>query len=245
MAQDTNRGKVAVASLAAKRVEARRRGEKPLCGSPLVGSKDPNNPNHGKTCKRPAGAGTDHPGYGGCSMHTGRMRSAKISAAREKAVEQVEEFKRDALFYGAGDRAEVSFEEALLEELQRSVAVVRWIESKLATWGELDAYKALNTTDLPALLGEYRTSRSVTIADTEYAAWLRQYQLERRHLADVAKTGIASGIAKELVILKQRDADRMYRILVVALTRMGIQDGDDRVAVALPAAIAEVTGKAS
>jgi hypothetical protein len=132
-ANDTRRGLRVVTELSQSRLDARKRGEKPVCGSPLAGSKDPNSEKHGRTCKRPAGAGTDHPGYGNCSMHAGLMPAAKKTAARERAAETVEKAKDAMRFYGV--HTEVSFEEALLEELQRSVGIVRWIESKLATWG--------------------------------------------------------------------------------------------------------------
>ncbi|HEU5046141.1 MAG TPA: hypothetical protein VFT75_18620 [Nocardioidaceae bacterium] len=229
-----------------KRVDAVLAGQNPLCGSPLVGSKTAGHKNFGKTCRQPAGAGTDHPGSGTCSRHTGRMAGPKIGAARERVAVEVVRYKK---FYG--ERAQVDFGEALLEELQRSVGVVRWIEDKLGQWGEtLDDSGQLvppkwnsNDLEMPPLLAEHHSFRSVTIADTEYAAWLRMYQIERRHLHQVAKDGIASGIAEKMIRIYQQQADTMYQILNTALVRLGVQD-TDRIVTVLPAVIREVTGAA-
>jgi hypothetical protein len=38
------------------------------------------------TCKRPAGWGTDHPGFGQCKLHFGRTASAKAAAVKQQAA---------------------------------------------------------------------------------------------------------------------------------------------------------------
>lgn len=243
-ANDVRRGERAISDLAEARLNQRRAGDKPVCGSPLAGSKQKGHANYGKgrTCQRPAGSGTDHPGYGTCSWHAGNMKAAKVAAARERATETVRKVREDLSFYGV--RVEVGFEEALLEELQRSVGIVRWIEAKLATWGQTDDgdWKWDNSeTQLPPLMEAHFGRMSVTIADTEYAAWLRMYQLERRHLHAVAADGIKAGIAKSMIVVYQQQADLMNAILRESLRRFGIEDGDDRIAVVLPAVIREIT----
>jgi hypothetical protein len=244
-ANDTRRGIRAVTELQAKRLEQRKAGEKPKCGSPLVGSKIEGHKNYGKTagCQRPAGSGTDHPGYGNCSWHAGNMPSSKVGAARERAHETVEKMRTDMAFYGV--RIEISFEEALMEELQRSVGIVRWIETKLGQWGEWDRdgndIWDASETGMPPLQREVHGFRNTIVADTEYAAWLRQYQLERRHLHAVAADGIKAGIAKQIVVLHQQQADAMNQIIRETLNRLGVDPGDDRLPSILPAVIREVT----
>ncbi len=243
-ANHTRRGTQKVTDLSQRRLDAVRAGEKPLCGSPLRGSKNPDNPTYGKTCKQVAGTGTDHYGSGTCSRHGGNMKPAKVTAARERVATTVQQYKDDLTFYGA--RASISFEEALLEELQRSVGIVRWMEEKIGQWGapkkDGDDWKWVSDdTGLPPLQEMYAGFRAITIADSEYQAWLRQYSWERRHLAQVAKDGIQAGIAKNMVVVYQQQADLMNRVLRESLRRLGVQDGDDRIHEILPAVIREIT----
>lgn len=221
--------------LAKERVARRLAGEKPTCNSPLAGEGGKPNP---KRCRQPAGAGTDHLGTGACSRHAGRMGPAKVVAAREEVAYQVETYKR---FYGT--RPDIGFEEALLEELQRSVGVVRWIEDKLSRWGLDDSDKwDSSETGMPKLMrilpGEY----SFTVTDTEHAAWLRQYRGERVHLYKVAHAGVQSGVAKEIVKVYQRQADMLYLIIKRVLGVYGIAD-DDKLQNVLPTVIREITAK--
>lgn len=46
-------------------------------GTPRCGGKRKQG---GGTCRRPAGAGTDHPGYGACSLHTGSTPTGRKHA---------------------------------------------------------------------------------------------------------------------------------------------------------------------
>lgn len=221
--------------LAQERVTRRLAGEKPTCNSPLAG--ESGKPD-AKRCKNPAGAGTDHLGTGACRLHAGSMGPAKVVAAREEVVYQVETYRR---FYG--DKIQIGFEEALLEELQRSVGVVRWIEGKLSKWGLKDDDKwDSNATGMPNLVrilpGEY----SFTVTDTEHAAWLREYRNERMHLFRVAHAGVQSGVAKEIVKVYQRQADLLYLIVKRTLGTYGIAD-DDTLHHRLPEIIREVTAK--
>lgn len=241
-ANDTRRGERAVTDLSQRRLDQRKAGDKPVCGSPLAGSNIEGHENYqkGKTCHRPAGSGTDHPGYGGCSWHAGNMPSAKKTAARERAKETVDAVRDDMRFYGV--KVEIGFEEALVEELQRSVGIVRWIEAKLARWGELDQDSKWDATQtgLPPLLAEHYSFRSVVISDTEFAAWLRQYHLERRHLHAVAADGIKAGIAKSMVLVYQQQADVMNAVIRKTLAALGVGE-DDRLPQILPTVIREVT----
>lgn len=55
-----------------------RQKKRKLCGAKTRG---------GTPCKRGAGAGTSHPGFGKCSTHCGETKSGKAAAAKEEAVE--------------------------------------------------------------------------------------------------------------------------------------------------------------
>lgn len=244
-ANDTRRGNQRVTNLSERRLAQRQAGDKPKCGSPLASSRKEGHPNFGRTCRLPAGAGTDHPGYGTCSRHAGSMPAGKVVAARERVAEVMDKKRREYAFYGIPIK--VGYEEAHLEELWRSVAIVRWIESKLATWGDTgDGGKGQwdsEDTGLPPLLQEHWGRVAVTISDTEYAAWLRQYLLERKHLAAVAADGIKSGIAKQVVQIYQQQADMMNRIIRRALGELGLDPDDDRLPQILPRVTREVAAE--
>ena len=42
----------------------------------------------GNPCRRPAGWGTDHAGFGNCKLHFGSTPNQKVAAARERAAWQ-------------------------------------------------------------------------------------------------------------------------------------------------------------
>lgn len=42
----------------------------------------------GNPCRRPAGWGTDHPGFGRCKLHAGNTQTGKVAAERERQAWQ-------------------------------------------------------------------------------------------------------------------------------------------------------------
>lgn len=89
-------------------------------------------------CKASKGAKTDHPGYGNCSNHGGNTPAGIKSAMREMGADLAMTYKRDFLRFG-GDRRDPSIasltpEQALLEEVRRSAALVRFLEERIAKW---------------------------------------------------------------------------------------------------------------
>jgi hypothetical protein len=97
--------------------------------APLCGARRPGKPH----CPLPAGARTDHLGYGRCARHGGATRGGRHHAALLLARELVARRKAEGTFYG--QRVSIEPEAALLEEVARSTAAVRWIESQLQEWG--------------------------------------------------------------------------------------------------------------
>jgi hypothetical protein len=57
----------------------------------------------GTPCRRPAGAGTDHPGHGACSRHGGSTPTHRAKAAREQVAQHVEVTARRLQIVDAGD----------------------------------------------------------------------------------------------------------------------------------------------
>lgn len=107
----------------------RKLSEDQRCGA-LTGS--------GTPCRNMKGSSTDHPGYGNCSKHGGNTEAGVKSAMREMGRDLINTYKREHLRFG-GDRndpsiASITPEQALLEEVRRSVALVRFLEERIAQW---------------------------------------------------------------------------------------------------------------
>lgn len=80
-----------------------------------------------KTCHRAAGWGTDHSGWGNCKFHYGNTQSHQRSAARQEAR---------ILMRTYGVPVEIDPEDALREEIHRTVGHVRWLAEKVASLGD-------------------------------------------------------------------------------------------------------------
>lgn len=92
----------------------------------------------GKPCGMRRGQGTDHPGYGPCSKHGGLTPDVNKAAMREMGRDIMARYKAEATRFG-GDRndpeiANMTPERALLEEVRRSAAMVRFLEERISKW---------------------------------------------------------------------------------------------------------------
>lgn len=92
----------------------------------------------GTPCQQRKGSRTEHPGYGNCVKHGGNTEAGIKSAMREMGRDLADTYKRDFLRFG-GDRrdpsiATLSPEQALLEEVRRSAAMVRFLEERIGRW---------------------------------------------------------------------------------------------------------------
>lgn len=90
-----------------------------------------------KFCQVQKGSRTDHPGYGTCAKHGGNTEAGVKSAMREMGADLARKFKAEQRF--GGDRRDPSLatltpEQALLEEVRRSAAFVRFLEERIARW---------------------------------------------------------------------------------------------------------------
>ena len=89
-------------------------------------------------CKNAKGSGTDHPGYGYCSVHGGNTEAVIKSSMREMGRDLISRYKAENARFG-GNRNDPSIanltpEQALLEEVRRSAAMVRFLEERIAQW---------------------------------------------------------------------------------------------------------------
>lgn len=107
----------------------RRLTESDMCGAKLK-SKDGN-------CRKRKGDRTDHLGYGNCAQHGGNTEAGVKSAMREMGRDLAQKYKASRRF--GGDRTDPSLanltpEQALLEEVRRTAAFVRFLEERIGSW---------------------------------------------------------------------------------------------------------------
>lgn len=198
--------------------------------------------NAGEPCSRTAGQGTSHQGFGYCSKHGGNTPSGKKAAARamgrELILQQKERF--------GGDRDNVyirniTAEQALLEEVRRSTAMVRFLEEKIGQWqleGATGELRSDGDLGLPALVEE--TSKGAPGA-TDVQAWLLLYREERAHMAKVAKMCIDANISKRLVDLAETQGQVLHSVIAGVLKALNLTELQ---AQAVPTIVPQVIARA-
>lgn len=199
------------------------------------------------TCHSQKGSRTDHPGYGNCAKHGGNTEAGVKSAMREMGRDLALTYKKDFMRFG-GDRNDPSIrtltpEQALLEEVRRSAALVRFLEERIAQWNlttvqssTIEAFAIAKRADVPSMRRHVeevlhnlnsddpdspnylppltdRDPKTGFTSFTDAREWLYLYREERSHLARVAKMAIDAGVANRLVSL----AEDQGRILASAI----------------------------
>lgn len=175
----------------------------PICGgknTPRFSPEEQQSPDRPAylLCRKRAGEGTVHEGYGPCSKHGGNTANVRKGSAMEAGRHLIERYKAEqTLFGGDPDLIQLTPQQALMEEVRRSVAMVRYLQSQISTWnpgaGDLGA--------LPALTDETTRGQGTP---TDAAEWLRLYREERAHMVRVCKMTIDAGVDIALLALEQQ-----------------------------------------
>lgn len=158
------------------------------------------------TCAQAAGFGTAHPGYGKCKFHFGSTPAVTKAAEKERAAEAVETY---------GLPIEVTPEQALIDELHRTAGHVSWLAYMVAKVEEAE---------LVGPVGSEGMDKSDVMHHPKAEAniWLRLYQGERKHFADVAATCIKVGIAQRQIELAEQQGELIARLVTGILDDLGI-----------------------
>lgn len=154
----------------------------------------------GGACAKPAGWGTDHVGAGRCRFHAGNSPSGRKAAQRELA-------QRAVAAYGLP--REVEPHQALVEELHRTAGHVAWLGEVVAGLDREQLHGPVG-----GGMGGY--------PGEERSIWLRLYQDERKHLADVAKTCIMVGVEERRVQLAEQEGQLVANAIRGILTELGV-----------------------
>lgn len=141
----------------------------------------------GDTCKNPAGAGTDHLGWGKCKWHGGNAKMLKVAAAREEAAELVKTLR-------AGQPLDIDPDQALLQEVHRTAGVVQWLEDLIGELGVKDLTVMTEIGYRPRAFHEM---------------WIK----EREHLAKVAKMTLDAGVQERHVRIAEEQGALLATVI--------------------------------
>lgn len=168
--------------------------DKELCGAQRT------NQPKGVTCKRVAGAGTDHRGSGRCSRHFGNSPNHKAAADKDRARAEREEARAacERLSLPIADRDPG---EVLLDEIARTRRIVYWLETEQA---------------LADLAGDGDGS------DRRAAQLLE----ERKHLSTTSRAAIVAGVAVRDLELRENYARQMMALMTAFAVAMGWDPSD-------------------
>lgn len=156
-------------------------------GNPICGAMN----RSGKPCQQAAGYGTDHPGFGQCKHHTGSMPSGLTHAARQEALEYVEELR---LLGKIGP--EISPDDALMQEVARSQSAVEYFD---------------------VVVKEMTADENVDPSSARFTKIMWQWNEQRRLLANVARLVVQAGIAKRSVEIQEMQATAVLAAVLATI----------------------------
>lgn len=160
--------------------------DRPLCGART---------RTGGTCRKPAGAGTDHVGFGSCKLHAGSTPNGRKHAARvvaESLAVELDLAPHDALMWcvrvAAGELAFLTTKVAQLEQTALLVEHVRERDSDDGSFVE-------------------RTSNA------QLHVWIRARQDAAERLAKFAKLAIDAGVAERHVRVAEQYGELIAQLI--------------------------------
>jgi hypothetical protein len=196
------------------------------------------------TCQQPAGWGTDHVGVGKCKLHGG---ASTHPTYKRRMNELLTERAAQAEIVRLKLHADVDNPKAvLLEELRRSVGMVRYLERRV--W--VDTLPEGTPPDqILDRLPDHEPDLTVTahierfgIPMTEISAhplWDMLHR-ERAHMVKVAESCHRAGIEQALVDANIAAGRMLVAVVIALVQRLGLDPKDGPVA----AAVREVIGQA-
>lgn len=149
---------------------------------------------NGEPCKNPAGAGTDHTGYGLCKLHGGNTPSGRKSAQTQMQKDLVHRY---------GAPVEVGPKEALLQELARTAGHVAFLEEKVHS------------------IEEGKISYDV-FGNKVPDFFLDWYRKERAHLKEVARDCARAGVEERQIELMEEQGRMLAEKVRGLLDDLGI-----------------------
>lgn len=184
----------------------------------------------GNMCQNRRGSNTDHPGYGNCSRHGGNTEAGVKAAMKEMGRDLIEKYRSTIPF--GGDRNDPSIanltpESALLEEVRRSAAMVRFLEQRIAMWNLTPASHQLIEKMLtaPTTVRKDRDRNTLAMRDyvDQFLESLPQDDPDSPHyLPSLTDTNPVTGItsftdAREWLYLYREERGHLSRVAKMAI----------------------------
>lgn len=141
----------------------------------------------GATCKRPAGAGTSHRGYGHCSKHTGSTPGGEKAAAQEQAREVAAQVQG---LVGPAER--VDLDQGLLTVIARTAQESAFFSARIA---ELDS---------PTVS---------TMFGPQLHMWVTERQKADKRLVEYIRVARTIGIAERQIALAEQYGEAIVRLI--------------------------------
>lgn len=164
-------------------------------------------------CERPAGWGTDHPGFGRCKLHGG---------VGQKTYEEQAQVALNTF----GKPKVINAIEALEDELYRTAGHVEWLGMVVANLEANVSHGNSAGSDGEVMkregLFDYQRSANGLLW-REPSVWVKMYESERKHLVVVAGHLVKLGVDKKRLDVLRSRGTQMVVIFQQVL-------GDDRLA---------------
>jgi hypothetical protein len=176
----------------------------------------------GGSCKKSAGWGTDHPGYGNCKLHGGSTPNGRTYAERLVARDAVERM---------GLPVDVQPHVALLQELHRAAGAVAYLE---------DIVQELADHELWAHVG----GGEVAIPRAAPSIWVSMWQTERKMLVAAAQACLSAGVEERRVRMAEQTGAAIGAAFRMAFERLGVLNHPDAPAAMREALMAAASDEA-
>ncbi len=169
----------------------------------------------GKICKKDAGAGTDHVGWGRCKHHLGATPMVSKAAYRAMAA-------------AMGDPEEIDPATAIARTISQTAGHVTWLHRQIAGFKLPEGQK----------IGEDGVETIVGMTPNQ-AMWWKVYGEERDRLVKMSEVALRAGLAKRQLDLAVEQGERLANAVDRILSGLGLtQEQLNRVPDVVPAALA-------
>lgn len=160
-----------------------------------------------------------------CYRHGGKAPQVQKAARRRERLAKVTQAVNT---YGLP--LDIDPERALLQEVQRTAGHVAWLAEKVQSLDE-DALiwgRTAVTTEVEAGPEGRRVSRTER-EEAQANIWVDLYMRERKHLADVTRIAIGSGIEQRKIEIAQQHIDLFTLVIGQTLASLGHDPSDPRI----------------
>lgn len=185
----------------------------------------------GSPCRKPAGSGTDHVGYGQCKLHLGSTQRGVIHAAKLEAAALGLEHQIEphvAILRALGQAAKWELICRLrVADLRDDEYVVLHEKRKV----EL-APRIVNDSDVDAFVGgvadedrSWVAERTIEVSTVaELNIWIREHQKAIAELARVGKVAVDAGVQERQIRMAEQLVGDLSAAIAGILKELGVHD---------------------